>query len=116
MFHTRGSDHLEISTHLTPYQNTCLLYQKAPKKLSCMYQPDDPSMPLSQELRKAWPDITNFRITTNWCDRTIHHVCGISTKFMPARQLHNQPCTLPEKPGSSQVLKHIILTFHTLYM
>jgi len=45
--------------------------------------------PLSQELGKTWPDITNYRSTMNWCDRTIHRVCGISTKFMPARQLHN---------------------------
>ena len=29
--------------------------------LSCMFQPDNPSMPLSQDLRKAWPDITWFR-------------------------------------------------------
>ena len=28
-----------------------------------------PSMPLSQELRKAWPDITHFRKKTNWCER-----------------------------------------------
>ena len=49
-----------------------------------------PSVPLSQELRKVWPDITNFRKTTNRCARTIHHVSGISTKLTPARQLHNQ--------------------------
>ena len=62
--------------------------------LSCVYQPDDSQCAI---------------ITTNRCDRTIHHVCGISMKFTPARQLHNQPCILPEKPGSSQVLKHMIL-------
>ena len=82
--------------------------------LSWMYQPNDLSMPVSQELRKALPDITTFRKTTIWCNRMIHHVCGISTngiskKLMPTRKLHNQPCTLLEKLGSSQGQKHIIL-------
>ena len=115
MFHTRGSDHLEILTHITPYHNTCLLNQKHPfffgpksqrvhrdlltqlgqlklqtykSRVKSVVMCWDiffldhecinlmaPSMPLLQDLRKAWPDITNFRRTTNWCDsyRTIHH-------------------------------------------